>query len=213
MCNACNHSFDCNCGFGGDTGGEYGGGWSRSRVSYILPSEPISGGWAKDSGGTIKSYVNPNAHCPVCDAPVYFYRSPYNGRVFFDDLGWPWPKHPCTDNSREPRRATKESLLGRNPKGKPAWVDAGWEPILSVKIHSTGGRTQITGDYRDEFIELNLPAGEVIDRDSPMFVRNLSDEPDIFEVTFIRTDPFATQVRKVLARCTVRIPYGTLEAS
>ncbi len=43
------------------------------------------------------SYVNPNARCPVCSASVYFYQSPYGGRVFFDELGPPWPKHPCTD--------------------------------------------------------------------------------------------------------------------
>ena len=36
--------------------------------------------------------------CPACGEPVYFYKSPYNGRVFFDSLGHPWPKHPCTDN-------------------------------------------------------------------------------------------------------------------
>jgi hypothetical protein len=47
--------------------------------------------------GTVESHVNPNAHCPVCGAAVYFDRSPYDGRVFFDELGWPWPKHPCTD--------------------------------------------------------------------------------------------------------------------
>lgn len=49
---------------------------------------------------TFPSYVNPNARCPVCGADVYFYQSPYGGRVFFDELGPPWPKHPCTDNPR-----------------------------------------------------------------------------------------------------------------
>src|SRR5688572_18159931 len=43
---------------------------------------------------TFASFVNPNARCPVCDAPVFFYQSPYGGRVFFDELGPPWPKHP-----------------------------------------------------------------------------------------------------------------------
>jgi hypothetical protein len=47
---------------------------------------------------TYPSYINPNARCPVCGASVYFYQSPYGGRVFFDELGPPWPKHPCTDN-------------------------------------------------------------------------------------------------------------------
>lgn len=45
------------------------------------------------------SYVNPNAFCPVCGDQVFFYQSRYGGRVFFDNLGWPWPKHRCTDNS------------------------------------------------------------------------------------------------------------------
>lgn len=47
---------------------------------------------------TYPSYVNPNARCPGCGCAVYFYQSPYGGRVFFDELGPPWPKHPCTDN-------------------------------------------------------------------------------------------------------------------
>lgn len=44
-----------------------------------------------------KSYLDPNAICPVCQQKVFFYRSPHGGRVFFDDVGWPWPKHGCTD--------------------------------------------------------------------------------------------------------------------
>jgi hypothetical protein len=42
------------------------------------------------------SFVNPNAECPVCGAQVFFYQNEYGSRVFFDDLGPPWPKHPCT---------------------------------------------------------------------------------------------------------------------
>jgi hypothetical protein len=210
MCNACNHPFGCDCGFGGDTGG--GGGWRHGRVGYFTASEPLSGGWAKDSRGTVESYVNHNAHCPVCDAPVYFYRSPYNGRVFFDELGWPWPKHPCTDNSREPRRATRDSILRSNPKAEPTWIVGGWEPLLSAKIHSAAGHVQITGDFRNEFLQLDLPTGEVIDRDSPVFVRDQADKLRAFEITFLRSDPFGTQVRKVFAQCTARISYGKLKA-
>jgi hypothetical protein len=42
--------------------------------------------------------VRPNAVCPVCGAHVYFYSNEYGSRVFFDEVGPPWPKHPCTDN-------------------------------------------------------------------------------------------------------------------
>ncbi len=44
----------------------------------------------------------PIAKCPVCGDAVYFYANEHGSRVFFDDLGPPWPKHPCTDNPREP---------------------------------------------------------------------------------------------------------------
>jgi hypothetical protein len=78
----------------------------------------INGGWCSGQPdnstqrsskpfGSVTSYVNPNAHCPVCGKKVFFYQSPFGGRVFFDDLGWPWPKHPCTDNPRAQTETVK----------------------------------------------------------------------------------------------------------
>lgn len=104
MCNAWNHPPDCCCGWGGDGhvggfgaysgyggGGGGGGGGSTFRTTF-------EGQFFEFPFVTYPSFVNPNARCPVCGADVYFYQSPYGGRVFFDDLGPPWPKHPCTDN-------------------------------------------------------------------------------------------------------------------
>ena len=100
MCNAWNHPPDCCCGWGGDghvggfgNYGGYGGGGGGSNCRSTFDGEVFEFPFV-----TYPSYVNPNARCPVCGADVYFYQSPYGGRVFFDDLGPPWPKHPCTDN-------------------------------------------------------------------------------------------------------------------
>ena len=41
-----------------------------------------------------QSLVIPNASCPVCGASVCFYSNAHGAKVYFDDLGWPWPKHP-----------------------------------------------------------------------------------------------------------------------
>jgi hypothetical protein len=60
---------------------------------------------------------------PECGADVFFYRSPYNGRVYFNALGWPWPKHGSTDNGRESRRTTRGSTEQRNGGCD---VAAGW---------------------------------------------------------------------------------------
>lgn len=74
-----------------------------SGNSSPRPTKPFS---------TIQSYVNPNAHCPVCGDRVFFYQSSYGGRVFFDNLGWPWPKHECTDSERAQTKAVKLIALG-----------------------------------------------------------------------------------------------------
>jgi hypothetical protein len=42
------------------------------------------------------------ANCPVCGADCFYYQSADGGRVFFDSLGSPWPKHPCTSGGFEP---------------------------------------------------------------------------------------------------------------
>lgn len=141
MCNAYNHPFDCPCGFGGETGSGGGRrGWYRQVSVAEVLERPISGGWAKDSGGTVESYVNPNAHCPVCGAAVYFYRSPYDGRVFFDELGWPWPKHGCTDNRGDPLRMTRSSIARGTPRAEPAWRAEDWRPLVASKVYSAGDR-------------------------------------------------------------------------
>jgi hypothetical protein len=48
--------------------------------------------------------------CPQCGAEVYFVRH-NGGSVWFDALGWPWPKHECFDDDRygiQLRREFKE---------------------------------------------------------------------------------------------------------
>lgn len=139
MCNGWNHPANCSCGFGGDTGGGGRGGSGSFRFD----------GWRYES------YVNPNAYCPVCGVPVFFYQSPYGGRVFFDELGPPWPKHPCTDNTSSTSypRSTGQLPIRVSP---PKWRDAGWEPFLCQRIELVGGFVKITGDLTRTYEELTL---------------------------------------------------------
>ena len=62
-------------------------------------------------------FINPNARCPVCSSPVYFYANQFGSRVYFDDLGPPWPKHPCTDNPT--RRIGSHPAPGKPPTRRP----------------------------------------------------------------------------------------------
>ena len=118
MCNAFNHPLHCNCGWGGVWYGSTGDSatWLFNRPLH----HPRKLGRQNGTYQAIsRGYTRPNSTCPVCGQAVYFYASPYGGRVFFDELGPPWPKHPCTDNAgaRQPQeaaattRSSRDSLL------------------------------------------------------------------------------------------------------
>ena len=70
----------------------------------------------------MSSYTHP-AKCPVCHAAVFFYHSTDDGRVFFDELGPPWPKHYCTDTSTTPAKLSPPTI---DLKEMPNWKREGW---------------------------------------------------------------------------------------
>lgn len=127
MCNAWNHSPDCACGWGGDGHrGKSLGGWASSTVRTVDPRK------ATLADRPFGSSDKPNAYCPVCGAAVYFYQSPTGGRVFFDDLGHPWPKHPCTARPHvvvKLRTSAIQEPASRAPSTRPAAVNREWVPI------------------------------------------------------------------------------------
>jgi hypothetical protein len=47
---------------------------------------------------------------------VFFYQNAAGSRVFFDDIGPPWPKHPCTDvpHQAQPKRDRSAAGGGQN---------------------------------------------------------------------------------------------------
>jgi hypothetical protein len=71
-------------------------------------------------------FVNPNADCPVCGQPVFFYQNHSGSRVYFDELGPPWPKHPCTDQDTYTR--SPESFA--NTIVQPSVREASQVPLI-----------------------------------------------------------------------------------
>jgi len=65
-----------------------------------------------DIRGGASIFVKPNARCPVCGSPVFYYENVNGGKVYFDELGPPWPKHPCLDDPYAVRRASQTPHVG-----------------------------------------------------------------------------------------------------
>ncbi|MFT3810650.1 MAG: hypothetical protein QM698_12090 [Micropepsaceae bacterium] len=119
-----NHYPDCGCGWCvKDRLSE-----ATSIFDQATRNQPT---WSVESG--FDAYTIPNAKCPVCGDPVFFYQSPNGGRVFFDELGPPWPKHPCTDNYVRPRRSPAEQTQAAIG---PQWRRDGWVPIQIGEVNN-----------------------------------------------------------------------------
>lgn len=108
MCNALHHPAWCRCGWGGE--GHKG---RRSPLSSDenLPDPVLAERtWKSWSSGHARSDLGePLTHpvrCTICGALIYFHTNGNGDVVFFDELGWPWPKHGCLSTESGIRRAT-----------------------------------------------------------------------------------------------------------
>lgn len=70
----------------------YGGYSKIGSISFFSELEGLQAERGKSS-----RFVKPNARCPVCNSTVFFYQNEFGSRVYFDELGPPWPKHGCTN--------------------------------------------------------------------------------------------------------------------
>jgi len=124
MCNAWNHAPGCTCGWGGDGHKGRANKYANIRYSWVPKILPV-----------YESYIIPNASCPVCNKPVFFFQSDSGGRVFFDELGPPWPKHPCTNNTSSPKIFTNtENLNEYKANNLYHWQKNNWFPLIIFSV-------------------------------------------------------------------------------
>ncbi|MES0000908.1 hypothetical protein NKJ90_19220 [Mesorhizobium sp. M0051] len=112
-------------------------------------------------------YVNPNARCPVCGDAVFFYANQHGSRVYFDELGQPWTKHPCTDNPRHrmsagtgleappvrrPRGLAQELVAAARTAalfGQAGGDGAGWRLLIVITRDIRGERHVVVAESLD----------------------------------------------------------------
>lgn len=172
------------------------------HVDGVLKPIHLNGGWCAATSSssssnalfrTVESYVNPNAYCPVCGEKVFYYQSRYGGRVFFDDLGWPWPKHPCTDNGSQTLKSppvVRGPIVIKDRSGKTLDIydlddlqDAADQYIFTFQNHRTRARLDLALTKK-----AMKKGGLSIEDfwDTPSFLLRKDDEkPNAFRVEFI----------------------------
>lgn len=195
MCNAWNHPPECSCGWGGE------GHLGRGTASRLENNQ----GQKYYAFTGYSSYTNPNARCPVCGVYVFFYQSPEGGRVFFDELGPPWPKHPCTSNNPLGKTTSKQiyhSFSGLVPSYK--WEADGWLPfdIDSIKPQPPMFKiNNIKGSMKGETLSLYLNLKALTLR-APCLIRKLED--DLYEISTVQFSEFGKSALEVRVKaCTL----------
>ena len=147
MCNAFNHPPGCRCGF---EGGNNSGSFSFYKPQIYLGNSDYKVGY--------DSFLNPNAACPVCGAKVFFYQSSNGGRVYFDELGPPWPKHPCTDQSF-PVSNSKKYI-----SNKAHWHLNLWNPFLiSCVTKSDKSILRLVGEHQGRNFSIYINQKDSVD--------------------------------------------------
>ena len=113
--------------------------WSRGSSTYTpIPKQQIT---PKDSflerypefkltRRVTACFVTPNATCPVCGDRVFYYQNENGSRVFFDELGPPWPKHPCTDTRFVP------APIAGDQSGQPSVIRS--QPVMPHTVQIDG---------------------------------------------------------------------------
>lgn len=174
MCNARNHPPGCNCGWGqGWQSGGYGSSSGRSSFSFrelnssrlsssrsflSTPVPVISTSLKNMNANVLRgTWSAPNSICPMCRQGVYFYKLEHGGKVYFDELGPPWPKHVCTDSLKN---------IKTTYSGEDRWDRVGWQPLQNFTVTITG---------RDEGFLVRMHGEDVNQKERRFFFRIADD--------------------------------------
>ena len=136
---------------------------------------------------TYSSFVVPNARCPVCGKHVFFYQSPHGGRVYFDEMMPPWPKHPCTDSSLKHTIRSLDEPLTVDSKVSNSRQDEGWKPFVCHCILTYINYVELRGKVGPERIPLTLFTDKIDTdfRHLPLLVRHIRKFPKQFQISTI----------------------------
>ena len=165
-------------------------------------------------------FLSPNATCPVCGARVFYFQNEYGSRVFFDELGWPWPKHPCTDNSsvsfvgrRAYSRAMKEFYAPGEPERYSWWERYSIDRLLQPDFSSERYKEKYSGrpPRLFEVIQTVRVKGHTVikaqeigkERESTFIVKERSQsvqDGDLFSVNGKVLSVFTKRTHQTLAR-------------
>lgn len=107
----------------------------------------------KNHYNDFRSFTVPNVKCKTCGQPVYYYEHPSGSRVLFDELGPPWPLHPCFAAGQSIKnKSAKPSVNAVSKKEK------GWLPVVIEKAHLLQDRVDVRARTEKAVLNFHIAA-------------------------------------------------------
>lgn len=124
--------------------------------------EPTHGWWCN-----ARTYPT---RCKYCKEEVFYFSCDCGSKVFFDDLGWPWPIHNCMDVDQiveQVRIDIQEDYAQGIAEREKRRRERTWEAPIKAQQPREGERVEDIGIVReilekvDVFKKFNLPADSI----------------------------------------------------
>lgn len=209
------HYSDCSCGWCDKSGfGRFDAAPAKATYTNVSARGHLERNSA--GGGRAACFVNPNARCPECFAAVFYYQNEFGSRVFFDDLGPPWPKHKCTDRrtwtstersqspTKRARGLTMELIEAATTLGRYQGIRFGsngipleWALVQVRFVSRSGSKNKVCGEYLEAVSDLLVYF--TFDSTNPMIdtgdiVSIKGEECSLYDISQMRTKSYKTAI-------------------
>lgn len=230
-----NHYHNCSCGWCVGKGRQRAKENLRRERAIRTAGDFLRRHDASGLGSTC--FVSPNSKCPICKAGVYFYSNSNGSKVFFDQLGPPWPKHPCTDRPNVAARATQTASrplrrsigLIKEIIGNGSIIDmskvpdigrsdrpnlSSWRLLVITSMRERGGIVVMEADFVEtiyhQHITLTAPASRALY--IGQFVSVKDDVLSFFDERAGRRRDVVVRYKGVVKQATPSVPGQTLDS-
>lgn len=106
-----------------------------------------------------RSFTIPNVKCKTCGLHVYYYEHPSGSRVLFDELGPPWPLHPCfVDGQNIKNKSVTPSVKAVSKK------ENGWLPVIIKKAHLLQSHVEVSARTEKSVLNFHIPTSTLKER-------------------------------------------------
>ena len=99
----------------------------------------------KNHYGNFRAFTVPNVKCKTCHQLVYYYEHPSGSRVLFDELGPPWPLHPCFVAGQQKKQSGLKTLAKSVSK-----KEKGWFPLVIERAELDRDNVNVNVHARSE---------------------------------------------------------------